>query len=164
MGIKVRNTLSILSTLGGIAAGIVVVIMLFMVATNTALRYLFDTGWFFVEEYTGYGLVFLTFVPLAYTLHNQGHITIDALVDRLPTHAKKRLSVVTSALSLVVVGILLYHAIVLAFGSLERGSRSNTVMLTPTWFPQMFIVVGMLLFVLEIARYLFDIVKDVRND
>ncbi len=164
MWTKLRNAVSVLDTVGGVASGVVVVFMLFMLAINTVLRYIFNTGWFFAQEYTGYGLVFLTFVPLAYTLKQRGHIAIDAVVDRLPARARKRMAVLTTALSLVIVTVLLHYGALLAFGSLARGTKSNTVMLTPLWIPQMFVVIGLLIFIPELVCHLIDRIKESRSD
>jgi len=164
MWTRLRKAVSVLDTVGGVASGAVVVLMLFMLAINTVLRYVFNTGWFFAQEYTAYGLVFLTFVPLGYTLKQRGHIAIDALVDRLPVRARKRMAVVTTALSVAVVFLLLHYGSLLAFGSLARGSKSNTVMLTPLWIPQMFVVTGLVLFVPELVCHLVDRIKESRSE
>ena len=58
------------------ATGIVLVLMLFMIAGNTLLRYGFNAAWNFAEEYTADGLIFMTFIPLGWTLKERGHIEI----------------------------------------------------------------------------------------
>lgn len=139
------------------------VFMLFMLAANTVMRYTANFTWKFAEEYTGYGLVFMTFVPLAYTLKHGGHISIDVLVDRLSEVGASRVRIVTTIISIVVTAILLRYGAELMVTNLLQGSRSNTVMLTPLWIPQTFIVVGLALFIPEMVVYLLDQVREVRQ-
>lgn len=161
---QVRNGINKIDNAGGLAAGAIVLLMLFMLAANTLLRYLFNYSWYFAEEYTSYGLIFLTFIPLAYTLKEKGHITIDVLLDRLPKRVRNCVSATTTVISLIVMAVLLRYGIELVINSLHRGSRSNTVMLTPLWIPQMFIVVGLILFIPEVICYLVSKINALKQE
>lgn len=142
-----------------IATGIVLLAMLFMIAGNTLLRYGFDTSWNFAEEYTAYGLIFMTFVPLAWTLKEKGHISIDIVIDRMPKSVSRWGKVTTGVVSLAVVYVMFHYALRLSLVSFQKGLLANTYMLTPLWIPQTFITVGLLLFLLEIIFYIRDAVK-----
>jgi TRAP-type C4-dicarboxylate transport system permease small subunit len=144
-----------------IAAASVVCIGL-LVTANTILRYLFDRPWWFVEEYSGYSIVLITFFGLGYAVRKRVHITIDVVVDRLSPRYRTKLAVVTTTASLAVSIIMVKYALSLAMGSLQHETRASTVMLTPLWIPQLFVVVGLLVFVLDIAFYLVGQIKEAR--
>ncbi|MBE9505474.1 MAG: TRAP transporter small permease [Chloroflexi bacterium] len=147
-----------------LATGIVLLAMLFMIAANTLLRYGFNTSWNFTEEYTAYGLIFMTFVPLAWTLKEKGHISIDIFVDRMPDSVSKWVKVATGVASLAVVYIMFYYALKLSLVSFQKGLLANTYMLTPLWIPQTFITVGLLLFLVEIIFYIGDVLRGASDD
>lgn len=154
MGHRLRKLVTILDDAGIVITGTGIIVMSFLIAANTALRYLFDRPWCFAEEYSGYLVVMVTFLGLGYTLKEGGHITIDVVINRLSKRARAGLAVLTTAVSLVVTGILFWYGLALALSSLQNDIHSSTVMLTPLWVPQMFVVLGLLIFALELVAQL----------
>lgn len=159
MGHQIRRLSAKVQDGAALATGIVLLAMLFMIAGNTLLRYGFNTSWNFAEEYTAYGLIFMTFVPLAWTLKEKGHISIDIFVDRMPDSVSRWVKVATGVVSLAVVYVMFYYALKLSLVSLQKGLLANTYMLTPLWIPQTFIAVGLFLFLVEIIFYIGDVLK-----
>lgn len=134
------------------AASVVVLVMLFGIFTNTVLRYFFGGSWPFVEEYTGYGVAFLAFIPLAYTLKQGGHISIDFLVARLSQDRRAYLAIATTFLSILVVWTMFYYGLQMCLTSLESGADSHSVMQTPLWIPHAIVPAGTFLFGVEMIR------------
>lgn len=159
MGPRVGRASAKIQDIAAAASGIVLVLMLFMIAGNTLLRYVFNAAWNFAEEYTAYGLIFMTFVPLGWTLKERGHIAIEFVVDRLSSKVSRRVVCIAGATSLVVAVLMFYYAVRLTLASLEKGVRANTYMLTPIWIPQAFIAIGLLLFIVEIGLYIMHFAR-----
>jgi TRAP-type C4-dicarboxylate transport system permease small subunit len=85
---------------------VVLVASILLIGIYILGRAAFNIPWLFVEEFTGYALVLLTFFALAYTLRTEGHITIDFVVRRFPKRVQSILKVVTDCLALVLVAYL----------------------------------------------------------
>ena len=153
---RVKRASAKVQDIAAVATGIVLVLMLFMIAGNTLLRYGFNASWNFAEEYTAYGLIFMTFIPLGWTLKERGHIAIEIVVDKLSSKVSRWVVCIAGATSLIVAVTMLYYALRLKLASVEKGVHANTYMLTPIWIPQSFIVVGLFLFAVEIALYIAD--------
>lgn len=148
-----HRTVKIITTLGSI--GIVIsavasVLMTLGITGSTILRYGFNRPPYFIEEYSGYVMVAMTFLGLAYTLRSGGHVAIEYVPMRLSKKGRGLLELVTGSISLVMLCILLRYSWKLCLNSLNNNLRSNTVMLTPLWIPQMFVVVGLFIFGLEL--------------
>ena len=156
MGPRVKRASAKVQDVAAVTTGIVLVLMLFMIAGNTLLRYGFNAAWNFAEEYTAYGLIFMTFIPLGWTLKERGHIAIEIVVDKLSSKVSRWVMCIAGATSLVVAVMMFHYALRLTLASLEKGVRANTYMLTPIWIPQAFIAIGLLLFIVEIALYISD--------
>lgn len=158
MARTVRRLLSRLNDGTAVFIGVILLAMVFIIAVNTLLRYSFDTSWNFVEEYTAYGLIVLTFLPLAWTLQQRGHLSIDLIVSRLSGRKASQLNVVTASVSIMTVGVMLWHGWRLALQNYQRGVNAPTYTMTPLWIPQAFIVIGLALFLLQIVAYIAELV------
>lgn len=85
---------------------VVLVAFTLLISVYILGRATFNVPWLFVEEFTGYALVLLTFFALAYTLRSEGHIAIDFVVRRFSKRVQSILKVVTDCLALVLVAYL----------------------------------------------------------
>lgn len=140
-----------------------VLILAAMVVINVVLRYGFNNPWFFVEEYSGYIVVALTFLGLGYILKTKGHITLDVVTNRLRDRVKTGLMLATILVSLVTIGVMFGYSLQLALKSIWGNLRASTVMMTPLWIPQIVIAVGLLIFGLEMLMQLVTTVGDLIN-
>ena len=163
MGHHLGKLVTILDDVGIAVTAVGMFGMAFMIAANTTLRYVFNNPWCFAEEYSGYLVVMVSFLALGYTLRKGGHITIDIVVNRLSERARTYLAITTTVITLAVTGVLLKYGLALTIDSLQHQTRSQTVMLTPLWIPQMFVVVGLFIFGLALMAYLATKVRELRN-
>jgi len=127
----VRNILNQFSktisfTLAGLAA-IVLVCWVFVIVIFVTARALFNVQWMFVEEYTGYCMVFLTSFSFAYALRTGAHINVTAITDVIPKGMQKPLRIFADLIGLVVTVYLTWHGIKWLMHGLQGGERS--------WFP-----------------------------
>jgi len=135
-------------------AGIGVCLMGLMLAANTVSRYGFNNPWPFGEEYTAYILVLLTFFPLAYTMRKKGHVRIEIVINHLPVKVRRWLIITYAFISIIVVGVMIYYGLELSLKSLKHDIKAVTVMQTPLLIPQMFVVIGLIIFFLQLILYL----------
>ena len=136
--------------------GFATVIMIFLLAGNTFSRYLFNSPVSFAEEYTAYLVIMITFLPLAYTQRENGHIEVDVIVCRLPKKLRLIVEVFTSFLTLLVSSLMIWHGSILAIKSFKNNVFSQTIMMTPLWIVQMIIVLGLVGFIIQEFFVIYD--------
>lgn len=144
--------------------GFATVIMIFLLAGNTFSRYLFNSPVSFAEEYTAYLVIIITFLPLAYTQRENGHIEVDVIVCRLPKKLRLILELFTSALTLLVSSLMIWHGAILAMKSFKNNVFSQTIMMTPLWIVQMIIVLGLVGFIFQELFVFCDKIIELRED
>jgi len=77
------NAIDRISGFGGWAAGVLMVIALVIGMSEIVTRYAFGKTLYIADEYSGYLMAMLTFLGLAYTLRERGHIRMMFLVHVL---------------------------------------------------------------------------------
>ena len=88
-------------------------------------RALFNLGWMFVEEFTAYLVVLVSFFALPYTLRSEGHIRVDVVIRLLPNRARDILELVTTLLSLIIVGYLAHKGVLWFWYGVEAEVHSE---------------------------------------
>jgi len=106
----------------------------------------FNLGWIFVEEFTGYWLVLIAYIPLAYALMTDAHIKVEIVTNRLTQKIRSISQVCTDVIALIFVFYLLGRSIEWLIHGIEYGSRSSTALNIPLWPIYLFIPVGLALF------------------
>jgi len=77
---------------------------------QVVLRYVFDSGLSWAQELTGLCFAFMIFVGISYGVRVGAHIGVDAVVRKLAPGARRTVSMLAVALSLVYVGLVLAGA------------------------------------------------------
>ena len=153
LGTKISITLDCLS--GWPAFVAVISVGLFVVASVTS-RYAFNHPLHFVEEYSGYLMVALIYLPLAWVLRHAGHIRLPLVVKALPRRAANCVEMATVLISLVVIVVLFISVTQVVMDSFVRGIKAWTLMATPLGPVQLILPIGLGLFtiqiIIEIAR------------
>lgn len=126
-------------------------------------RQFFDMVWIFVEEYTGYWVVFLAYFSLAYGLKSRAHIKSDIVTRRLPRKARNVLELITSFLAVPLVGYLVWRSIGWFAYGFEKEARAVSSLHTLLWPIYLFVTFGLALFglmlLLKLARNVIALVR-----
>jgi len=93
---------------------VVIIIMVLLVVTEVALRFLFNQPLLGVAEIISYSLVVLVFSALAWAEAEGSHISIPVLFDRLPPRFQSAASVFTNFLSFSILGLICWQSFVYA--------------------------------------------------
>jgi len=125
------------------------------------MRYVLDQPPIIAEEYSGYALVALSFLGMAYTWQERGHVRVTALVSRLPVKVSSWLRVLTLVLAFAFTIALIDTTYKYLAHSFKIGMVSSTYYRTPLQGPQMTIMIGFillsLLIIVEIIKAIIDI-------
>ncbi len=143
----------------GRACGWILVVMAFMITIDIVLRELRTAGfinfnWHFVSEWSAFLVIFIVFAGLAYTLSSGGHIIVSLLVDRIPHRGRSAIALLMALASELVLVYMLYRGFLWMMMSINRGITSTTVMKTPLWIPNLFVVFGLALFVIAVLLFI----------
>ena len=116
--------------------------------------------WLFVEEWSGYLLIWLTSLALAYTQRTGGHISVEMVHKLLPAKAQQWLKVFNLLVMLVLTASLCFLCSKYFVYLWTSGKRSMGVTETALWIPYLAIPIGFATLVLAV---LIDIVSEIRN-
>ena len=132
---------------------------MFLILIEVVTRYVLARPFTISEEYSGYALVAITFLGLAYTLNRGGHLRITFAVKLLPPRASNWIRVMTLTLALSWVILASVVSVSYVRDSFIRGIRSITPQLTLLAWPRLVIPIGFFLFSLALA---LEIAKTIR--
>lgn len=141
-----------LSTAGMYVSGIGVFCMALFITLEITSRHLFGYSLLVVDEWSGYLLVFVTFLGLAYTMKSNGFLQIEFFLNRLPSRSRRMFHFALILLALLY-GILIdYRLMLYTWSSYVTGQVSISISQTPLYIPRLFMPLGMSLLVLELLR------------
>ena len=141
---KVTDVLS-----GYLQAGIIFFLMV-MLLVEVLTRYILRSPLSIAEEMGGYLLVSITFMGLAYTWKERGHVRVTLIYSRLPEKAARTIRFVTLIMATAFTLPLIKACYDLLADSLLFESRSGSWLRTPLVYPQTILLVGAVLLFLQL--------------
>ena len=141
---------SYLSRASAAAASVSLFLMTWMIIINVSMRLIFNAPVAFVEEYSGFIYVFMIFMGFGWATRTDSHIDVSLVYDKLPRRTQDVMNVITSLLSLIVVGVYLFFGFDVFIDSI-RTHEVSIITYTPFWIPKAAMCLGLLFFLLEVA-------------
>ncbi len=147
------------SRVGAYVAGLVICVMTLHILLEIVLRTFFDASTFIMDEMVGYGVAAVTFIGLGHSLDFGALIRVNLLLNRLgDTGLARRVVEVVCILSAqFVVGVAIWFFGKNVIRNYERGYLSQTISEIPTWIPQALVLVGLIIFALQMLAYLLKV-------
>jgi TRAP-type C4-dicarboxylate transport system permease small subunit len=142
---KVTDVLS-----GYLQAGIIFFLMV-MLLVEVLTRYILRSPLSVADEMGGYLLVAITFMGLAYTWKEKGHVRVSLLISRLPDKFGRQLRFITLILATVFTLPLIKACYDLISDSLLFESRSGSWLRTPLAYPQTILLIGATMLFLQLV-------------
>ena len=149
---KVTDVLS-----GYLQAGIIFFLMVMLLA-EVLTRYILRSPLSIADEMGGYLLVAITFMGLAYTWKEKGHVRVSLLISRLPDKFGRQLRFITLILATVFTLPLIKACYDLISDSLLFESRSGSWLRTPLAYPQTILLIGAIMLFLQLVA---EIIKTI---
>ena len=94
-------------------------------------------------EFAGFFMASSTFLALAHTFREGGHIRVKLALNRLGGPGLRAMNLLCVALCLLITAVLLYSSVGLAYDSFVYSDYSYGLIAIPTWIPQMSLVAGL---------------------
>ncbi|MDK2823390.1 MAG: TRAP-type transport system small permease protein [Clostridia bacterium] len=146
----------------GILAGVMMLIGLSLVLIEIVIRTLFDKTLYITEEYTGYLMVAITFMGLAYTLKEKGHIRMVFLHKILKGKARIILDIYSFTIGFIFFAIVTFTTTNFFWDSVVSQSRSMQISETYLAIPQFFMPLGSFIITLQFAAELIRAIIQLR--
>lgn len=140
-------------TYGLMAVGVgCVVAMMGLTTIDVIARYVFNSPTLWADEVSSYLLVAIVFLGLASNVRHDSHIRIDVLTNLASGRTRVVLEVLAYAVG-IVFSVLLLLGVWTRFANFyDRGTISDSPLMTPLWLPMVPVVVGAAVLVLTMIR------------
>jgi TRAP-type C4-dicarboxylate transport system permease small subunit len=150
-----------IADLVGYFSGWLVPLMMILIAVEVFMRYVLHQPLVVADEFSAYMLVALSYLGLAYTWRQGGHVRISILVSRFPSRVSSWVRLIALIMVLIFLIGLDQAGYKMIMYALKINLRSSTWLTIPLFWPQLTVFIGFilltLLLVAEIARTIVKI-------
>ena len=150
-----RKLLRLFVVGAGIASGILILATCLVMMTEIVARYLVNRPTYWALEIVSYCVVWSACLGSAYTLRFRGHIAVDVLVDKLPSHLKKTIERLCFLVIALFAFILFKYGLDQSIHAYKIKEISLTPLAMPQWIPLLSIPIGGLLLLLQSIEFFF---------
>ena len=160
---KIDNYLRILYRLSGYVAAFFLILVATFILTGIASRIF---GFYIrgLAEYSGYSMAASSFLALAYTFREKGHIRITLFLERSKENIRRVLELWCLFIATFFSGFLSYYFIKMLIISIEFGERSEGADEIYIWIPQVAVALGStIFFVCVLHNFILLILKRNNN-
>ena len=141
---------SITDFISGQLQGILIFLLMLMVLVEVLTRYLMQAPLSIADELGGYFLVSITFLGLAYTWKESGHVRVELVTNLLPERIRNTIRFITLLAATVFCLPMIAGSYNLLQDSLLFSARSGSWMRTPMVYPQSLLLVGSVLLLMQL--------------
>mgnify|MGYP000105399243 CR=1 FL=1 len=131
-----------------------------LIVLEILMRTFLGTSTMITSEYSGYFLVTIVSLGLAYTMHHRGHIRITLIFDRLPPSVRHKFDLGAAVVALGICGYAIYYSVLMVYDNYSLGMTADSVSETPLWIPEAAVPAGLILLFLELVAYFLRRLND----
>lgn len=157
---RLAAVIETLSHAAGLLAGATTLVLTAMVTGGVVARRVFHAPLLFVEEVSGYLVLAIVFLGLAYTLKDGGHIRVDVVLGRLSGPARRAVQAACLVAALAWAGFVVAGTWRLLEEYYSQGVLSFAYLQTPLWVPATAMVAGAVLLVLQVLAMFARLGRD----
>ncbi len=151
---KVAALIEGLCRAGAFISALCMALIVLLIILEIFLRSVFGLSTLVSSEFSGYLLVGLVAMGLAYTLQHEAHIRITLVWNQLPQKWQKMVDILIGSTSFLITCFIIYHTVILVSKTYQRGITADTVVQTPLWIPQTAIPLGFILLLLQLINFI----------
>ncbi|MDH3741066.1 MAG: TRAP transporter large permease subunit [Hyphomicrobiales bacterium] len=145
---RFADTIDRLSMQAGLAGALALLLIVSFVCFEVVSRAVFNEPTVWVNEYSTYLLVGISFIGLAYAQKEKAHIQVELILGYLPQNARKTLDIVGHWIGLFFVCFTAWQMISFNYQEYINDTRNWGLLATPQWVPELFVSFGLVLFAL----------------
>jgi TRAP-type C4-dicarboxylate transport system permease small subunit len=152
------------SGFSGWTSGIMMVVALIIAVAEIVARSVFSKTIYVSDEYSGYLMAMLTFLGLAYTLRERGHIRVMVLTHALRGKTRTIYNMVCMFIGFLFCIGLTWYTFEFFLDSVVNKTQSMQITETYLAIPQIFLPLGSLLFMLQFLSEFLKGIKLLQHD
>jgi len=159
---KLDNYLRSLYRLSGYIAAFFLILVAIFILTGIASRIF---GFYIrgLAEYSGYSMAASSFLALAYTFGEKGHIRITLFLEKSKQNIKRILNLWCLFVTTFFSGFLSYYFIKMLIVSIKFGERSEGADEILIWIPQLSVAIGSTIFFLCVMHNFILLILNKNN-
>lgn len=148
-----------ISKVAGQVSALFMVLIVVLINVEIVVRTLSNTSTFIADEYSGYFLVAVVLLGLAYALKHDAHIRVEVIRTRLGGKSKRIVDVMASLFGIILTLYVAYHAVLMTKDAYVLEMTADSISETPIFIPQIVIPLGLLVFALQLIATLIRRLK-----
>ncbi len=134
-------------------AALCVVVSTGMIFYEILLRALFNTSTFILQEFVGYAVATMIFMGLGGTFRAGAHVRVTLLLDNISGRLRTVIELVCLIITALLTLLATTYFSVSIIKHVNRGTVSNSIAEIPLWIPQSLMLLGLIIFLLELVSY-----------
>ncbi len=160
---SIGRIIEAIANISSSAAGWVLLGAMSLVMIEVITRYVLRNPLRLADEISGYALVFISLIGLAYTMREGGHIRVTFLVSKMPPRLSNWLRLTTLTIFLVYSLLLTWVSITFVQDSVQRGMKSLSELRLPLVWPQLAMPIGFTILSLILVVILIRTIMDIHS-
>ena len=140
-------------------AGLLLVGAVLIVSLEICMRYFFRRPQVWTVEVCEYILFILAFLGAPWLLKKGGHVSVDIVIERLNTKARRYLNLVSCCIGIFISALITWFSVVTAWGCYESGVVVTKTLTIPKHYFLLFITLGYFLLMFEFGRQFYNQLK-----
>jgi TRAP-type transport system small permease protein len=159
---RLNSLIEGIAGLGGYLSGWLVPIMMVLVVVEVFMRYVLQRPLMVADEFSAYMLVALSFIGLAYTWRQGGHVRITVVVSRMsrkPANGVRVAGLIAIFVFMIAMDQSAYRMVRYA---LQMNMKSSTFLMVPLFWPQLTVLIGFVLLTLVVGLDIIQAIAKIR--
>ena len=146
-------------SVGGMCGAVFIFLMTLLITVDVIGR-AFGTPTYVATELSGYLLIGIVFLGLAYTQRKGRHIKIIMLTERLPPRKRQLLEIATLIVALTFISWFTWSTFGPVIQNYVLKATSLTFIHTPLWIPYAFVAVGLAVLGIEL---MIELIREITS-
>lgn len=160
---KIEKLMYVISTIAITPCVILLIFWVFLMTVYVIGRKFFNLQWVFVEEFTGYMMVFIAYFTQAYVLKVGGYIRLGIVFSKLTKKMQFILESITGFLAFFFTCYLIWKSLQWFNYAFEKKIASSTLHLV-LWPSYLTVTIGLSLLALELAlNFCLKVIKFIKS-
>ncbi|MDZ4165605.1 MAG: TRAP transporter small permease [Smithellaceae bacterium] len=140
-------------------SSLAIVLSAFVLTYQVIVRYILNVPTIWEIEFSVYLIIMATYLGAAYGLKDGAHINIDMITRLLPKGFNKKLSLITSIISLAFCLLVAWKGWEMWWEAASKGWRSESLWGPPLAIPYLFLPLGMTLLSLQYLNLITGLIR-----
>jgi len=161
---KADNVIKKIEAGSALIAGLITMLIMFLMVLDIVLRNLFNISLISVYEFVTYSFVGVVALGFAYVQGQKNNVIVEIATQSFPNLYKNILDLIGNIIGLAVTGIIVWQNTQATIFSFIQKEYGNGLIQIPLWPAKLVLTVGLLLLGIRLLYNIFFIIFNVKSD